>query len=256
MAELLLGIVVVGSSVLLAIFGTEFVRRTMTRPFPLEEQGVAGHFFGAIGGFYGVLLAFLVVAIWGQFQDARVTVTREANQIGDIARMAQGFPADTRQNIQHALIDYTQAVIDDEWPAMSRGQESQRAWQSFRQLWEAFRASKPSDPREASLFDHCLFRLNELGDSRRARLFAAKERVPGLMWALLLLGGSVTIFSTCFFRLPSHLPQTLMVSALAGLIGFILFLIIDFDRPFSGVARVPPSALAEELQRIKTESGQ
>ncbi|HEX7960511.1 MAG TPA: hypothetical protein VF493_11365, partial [Terriglobales bacterium] len=104
--------------------------------------------------------------------------------------------------------------------------------------------------------DRILFRLNELSDSRRLRLLASEDRVPGIMWVLLVLGGGATIASTYFLRLDSHAPQVLLTVLVAGVIGFILFLIISLNSPFAGSIRLPPTALQHELERIQASSSE
>jgi hypothetical protein len=249
-------VLVVGGSVALAVVGLELVRRLLPPALQMEDQSIAGHFSAAIDRLYGVLLAFVVILVWNHFEDGKVIVAREANQVGDLSRMAKVFSPSVEQSIRKALINYTAGVIEDEWPAMARHRESTRTWMAMEQLWNTVREVHPSTPQETVAYDRILFRLNELSDSHRLRLLASEDRVPGILWALLILGGGATVASTYFLRLNSHAPQVLLTVLVAGVIGFILFLIISLNSPFAGSIRLPPDALQHELQRIQSAASE
>src|SRR5690242_5567668 len=78
-----------------------------------------GTFVQTLGGIYAVLLAFVVVVVWGQFNEGRSYVDREANALIDLHRTASGLPAHSRTIIQNSLRDYVDAVLRDEWRAMA-----------------------------------------------------------------------------------------------------------------------------------------
>lgn len=256
MQAVLQGILVVGGSVALAVMGLELVRRLLPPALQREDQSIAGHFSAAIDRLYGVLLAFVVILVWNHFDDGKVIVAREANQVGDLSRMAKVFSPSVERSIRKALINYATTVTDDEWPAMAQHRESMRTWMAMHELWNTVREVHPSTAQETVVYDRMLFRLNELSDSRRLRLLASEDRVPGIMWVLLVLGGGATIASTYFLRLNSHAPQVLLTVLVAGVIGFILFLIISLNSPFAGSIRLPPTALRHELERIQSSTSE
>src|SRR5262245_12088715 len=79
----------------------------------IELLGGAGDSLGSylqvVGSIYAVLLAFVVVVVWGQFNDARGFVHREANALVDLHRTASGLPDEARSVIQQGLRDYVDA---------------------------------------------------------------------------------------------------------------------------------------------------
>ncbi len=91
MYTLFLGILVVGGSQLLAVAGRWIVRRLVSLETLERNHEVAGFFLGVLGTMYAVLLAFVVSVLWTQYQDARVLITREANELGDLSRLSKGF---------------------------------------------------------------------------------------------------------------------------------------------------------------------
>ncbi|HEX8032669.1 MAG TPA: hypothetical protein VF510_02425 [Ktedonobacterales bacterium] len=67
----LLFILIVGGSMSLAGVGTVFVRRRMKAPMDEAHNEVAGFIFAAVSVLYAVVLAFMVFAVWEEYNGAR-----------------------------------------------------------------------------------------------------------------------------------------------------------------------------------------
>jgi hypothetical protein len=251
MHTLLLGVVVVGTSVLLAHLGLRLVRRKVPLSTLETHHEVAGFIIGVLGAIYAVLLAFAVIVVWNQFEDAKTTVGKEANQINDLSRMAQGFPDRSRPVALEGIKVYLQVIVEDEWDTMSRGEASPKAHAALENLWQIYREVDPQTNRESALYAESLDRLNQVSDSRRVRVYASREDVPLVVQVLLWGGGLVAIAFTYFFGVKSVRSQSLMTAALAGQIAFILFLILVLDNPFHGYLRVSPEPLQQVMERIQ-----
>ena len=252
MQTLLLGFVIVGASVLLAHLGLRLVRRRVPLPVLETHHEVAGFIIGVLGAIYAVLLAFVVVAVWGQFGDAKAVVEREANQLGDLSRMAEGFPAPVQQRLLEGLSGYAKSVIDDEWDAMSRGLASEKTQAAMDNLWQLYREVDPQTNRESALYAGSIDLLNELSDSRRLRVHASGDDIPEVIQILLWGGGLIMVAFTYFFGVKSIRSQALMTAALAGEIAFILFLVVALDNPFHGHVRLPPEQMRQALDRVQS----
>jgi hypothetical protein len=251
MESALIAALIVGGCVLLALVGLWLVRTRIPVSSLEPHHEVAGFFIGVLGAIYAVLLAFVVIVMWEKFEDAHTVVASEANDIGDLARLAESLPEGSQGPVREALLAYTQAVITDEWPAMSRGEDSQRTWAQMRRLWAVYRTMDPQSFVERTAYETSLDRLSELTDSRRMRLGAAREHVPGILWILLWGGGVVTVLFTYFFGVRNVRSQMLMTGALSLLIAFVLFLIVALNHPFAGVTRVGAEPLEDELARLQ-----
>lgn len=247
----LLGVVIVGVSVLLAHVGLRLVRRRVPLTVLETQHEVAGFIIGVLGAIYAVLLAFVVVALWDQFGDAKIIVTTEANQVNDLSRMAQGFPTPARQRLLEGLRVYGQSVVEDEWNAMSQGEASQKTQTAIDNLWQLFREVEPQTNRENALYAQSLDRLNEMSDSRRLRIHASADDIPAVIQVLLWGGGLLIIAFTYFFGVKSIRSQALMTAALACEVAFLLFLVVALDNPFHGYLRISPEPMQQVLERIK-----
>src|SRR5690606_5500143 len=109
-------LVFIVGSVALALFGLVHVRRRVPLDVQMEQNEVAGFCIAVLGVVYGVLLAFAVILVWEQFEDARTIAETEANELGDIYHLAIGLPDPLRGELQTAALDYANVVIHEEWP--------------------------------------------------------------------------------------------------------------------------------------------
>lgn len=230
-------------AVLFAIAGTALVRR-FTSPEELRlHNNVTGYMFGAVGVIYAVLLAFTVIVVWGDFNTAAAVARREASGLGSVYRDALALRQPEQDRLRALLREYGKQIVLDEWPAMARGGEGARAQQAQEEIWAMVAAFDPKTKREEIFFNQALERFNEISELRRQRLRSAQDSVNGTVWFVLMVGGFVTSCFPFFFGIENAKLQVIMTSALTILIGLSLFLIFEFQYPFTGDLSLEPDAL-------------
>lgn len=194
-----LGILFVAFCTALSVGGLLLVRRSARLGTLESHHEVAGFFIGVLSVIYSVLLAFVVFLIWGQFEDAKRTVAREANQLGDLMQMTRVLPPANAAPIQKEILAYGRLVVEREWPAMSKAQSSQEVQAQVDLLWYVILGMQPTTAKDVAVFERFIDRLTELSDSRRLRLHVAHDRAPLLIWVLLIGGGILNVGFTYFF---------------------------------------------------------
>jgi hypothetical protein len=244
------GALFVALVMLISVAGLVLIRRYADIGWLKRHHDVASFFFLMIGTLYAVLIAFAIFVVWTQFQDAGANLEHEANEIGDLSRMALTMSEPMRSDVRMALANYIHAVLEDEFPAMASDRTSPRTWQAVEQLWMVYADAEPTTLKMQANYEESLRHLNELSDYRRNRLFTMRGTVPKMLWCLLVTGGIMLIAFTYFFGHESLLTQAAMTAALAGILAFSLFLIYAYDSPFSGAARISPLPFQLELQHV------
>ena len=111
---------------------------------------------------------------------------------------------------------------------------------------------EPRSQAEEQVYAEGLDQVDTLSDARRMRLVAAEDGIPGVLWAVLVFGGTAAIGFTYLFGLESTWAHRLMVGTLAAVIGLVLFTVGAMEYPFSGVARIGPGAFELILERFET----
>lgn len=246
------GVFVVGSSILLSVSGLLVVRRYVNIEWLKRHHEVASHFFVMIGTLYAVLIAFSIYVVWNASREAGANLEHEATEVADLSRLSTAMPDPLRRKITPALMEYLNAVVEDEFPDMQQGRDSERTWAAVQNLWDVYGASQAETTRLQAYFTESLKHLTQLSDYRRTRLFASRGTVPTSLKGLLLVGAIVLIAFTYLVGHESVWSQAAMTAALAGVLSFSLFLIASLDDPYSGVARVTPQPVQLELNHVAT----
>ena len=240
-------LLVIVVSVLVSEAVVALVRTLVPAATLRANNEVAGNYLQTLGTVYAVLLAFVVFVVWNQFNEARSSVESEANEVSDLARTARSLSDDRGEAVVGRIREYVKAVIGEEWPLMACGEMSGHARRHLEEIWHHLHVIEPLSVREELLLGEALARFNDLSDCRLHRLTAARTRLPPTMWTLLIVGALMTAGSMAFFGMESTASHFAMTAALAGLIGFVLYVIYDLDNPFFGDWRVRPDPIAQAL---------
>ena len=244
------GVLFICGTMILSVVGLLIVRRFADLEWLKRHHEVASFFFLMIGTLYAVLVAFAIFVVWTQFQDAGTNLEQEANAVADLSRMSLAMPEPLRSNIRSALLNYVNAVLQDEFPAMAEGRNSPRTWEAMQKLWTVYDDAEPNGIKGQVYFSESIKRLNDLSNYRRVRLFTSRGTVPTLLWYLLFIGGILLVGFTYLFGHESLLSQAAMTAAMTGVLAFSLFLIIAYDSPFGGAARVSETPFQVELEHV------
>jgi hypothetical protein len=233
--------------VLVAVAGLVLVQRLVPPERREGQNDVAGFIYAVLGVAYAVLLAFMLIAVWQDYNTAQTNVESEAHELAGVYFLASQLPEPQRTRLQGLARTYARVVVEEEWPMMERGQTSPRADSLLRQLRLELLEFDPHTKGEQVLYERGLTQLHDAADARRSRLLEVREGIPELLWVVLVGGGVVTVSFTYLFGLKSNVAHALMVAALTLLICGILFTIGEFDYPFSGVVEIRPEAFKEVL---------
>jgi hypothetical protein len=244
-------LLVCGASVL-AVLGLVLVQRLVPWRRRQELNDVAGYLYAVVGVVYAVLLALVVIAAWENRQVARETTEREANALAEIFWLAQGLPETEGQQLQQLARSYAQTVVDEEWPLMQHGGSDPRAWALLDEIRGSLQGWQPTTEDEQELYSEGLDRVHDLADARRLRLVESQERIPAILWALVVFAGIITVVFTYIFGLENARAHRVMVMALAAVIGLAVITIGILETPFSGSAQLGPDAFELTLDRFET----
>jgi Protein of unknown function (DUF4239) len=234
--------------VLVAVVGLVVVQRLVPPDRREEHNNVAGFIYAVLGVAYAVLLAFMLIAVWQDYNTAQTNVESEAHELAGVYFLASRLPEPQRTRLQDLARTYARVVVEEEWPMMKHSQTSPRADSLLRQLRLELLRLDPHTEGEQVLYERGLTQLHDAVDARRSRLLEVREGIPSLLWVVLVVGGVITVSFTYLFGLKSNLAHALMVAALTLLICGILFTIGEFNNPFSGVVEIRPDAFREVLR--------
>lgn len=227
-----------------SIFGLAIVRQVIDYDLLRTSSDSLGTFVQTLGGIYAVLLAFVVIVVWGQFNDARGFVEREANALVDLHRTASGLPTHSRMVIQRELRDYLDEVIAHEWNAMSKRDlpTIDRIGGILDRVWTAIHTCEPRNECQQAMYSEVLTRFNDLTTHRTNRLNISGTRVPIALNVLLYTGAIIMIGAVYLLAFDRFWLHALVAGLMAGAVAHVLFLIYDLDHEFDGDWQVEKTA--------------
>jgi hypothetical protein len=239
---------------LVAVSGLVLVQRLVPIGVRQQHNDVAGFIYAVLGVAYAVLLGLVLIAVWEQWETAKITVDDEASEVAEVFWVADRLPQPEGRHIQELARSYAQVVVEEEWPLMEKGKASPKAWAILDDIRDSIQRLDPSTDAQQVLYDQGLERVHQLADARGERLLEAQEGIPGILWVVLLIGGALTIGFTYLFGLENNTTHTLMVAALALVICLILFTVAALNYPFRGDVRVGPDAFEQVLGRFDSSN--
>jgi Protein of unknown function (DUF4239) len=237
-------VIVVG----LSLIGLIIFRRVVSHTRLEGANAVSGEVFQLAGVLYAVLVAFVVVVVWEQFNDAEAATRSEASAIADLLRDSQAFPAAVRPQLQQSLTSYAQDVVDDEFPRMRRGESIEQQSEHLTKVWEEYLKIQPATRSEIAFYDEAIRRLDDLSSSRKERISTSQSEIPGELWVLLIGGGAIVMAFTFMFGTPDLVIHACGVALTAALLAFVVYLIFALEHPFVGTLSVKPDAYIHVLE--------
>jgi hypothetical protein len=237
-----LGIIIVAVALLISIGGLLIVRKFVHSNKMKAHHDIAGPMFGSIAVIYAVLLAFVVIISWQDFDRANTDVMKEANCYASLYRDASGFSEPYKSQIQKSVATYTRVVVEEEWPLLAQGNRSSNAHELFTKIWDNYLSFQPQTETEKVFFTESVKKLNEAAELRSQRIMDARSGIHPVLWFILFAGGLINIVFTFFFGSENRWSQIIMSSLFATLIALMLFTTLILDYPYSGDVSIKPDA--------------
>ena len=242
-----LGVAMVFSAVALSIIGLLIVWRFVPRQLFKAHNDMAAAIFQAIAMSYTVLLAFVVVISWQNFDKAILCTETEANCLVDLYRSSAALGQPFEGEVRSLIKEYVNVVINEEWALLARGEESAKARMVLRDMWKLYTGYEPKTETEKIFFAESVRKLDDLREMRRLRIIDSRTGIHPVLWFVLVVGAITTVSFTFFFGSDKFITHAIMASILGVLIALILLTILSFDFPFTGSVRIEPKMFQQVI---------
>ena len=250
MLNSILIIIACSSAALLFLF---LVTRASTAPFRKESNDFTSAVVTVIGTTYAVILAFTLSNVWTMSQQAQANEEQEANALVNVFRIATQLQDVNARQIQELCIRYADNTLDREWPAMEKGEMTAEGSDIINQIWRLVGQSQAHAQPDAIAAYQIMEELRGLTQYRRLRAMQTSESLPGVLWAVLIAGGIITVAASCFFGVPNFRFHLLQVLVLTFLISLVLVAIAGLDRPYQGQVKVKPDGFRYAIRTLHNQ---
>lgn len=207
------------------------------------HNDILGWQLSVVGTVYAVILGFMLYTVWTDFGLAQVNVDRESSALLNVYRLADGLPEPQRTELRNAAKDYTEIVVNQDWPMMADSVHNHLpSHAAVNHMFSILTSIKGAGSTQGIALDHAFSELSEAAQDRRMRETQSNSKLPGVLWFVLIVGAMVTVLSCCLFGCPNAFLHAMQVAAFSLLIALVLTAIIDIDRPFQGAVHVSSGA--------------
>ncbi|MFC3572528.1 DUF4239 domain-containing protein [Streptomyces yaanensis] len=205
---------------------------------PSETPDVIEYMTMWIGVVYAIVLGLAIAGVWEARNAAEDHVQAEAQALHEISERVRVYPPDVRDRIRADVNTYAGHVVGAEWKAMSdHGKVTVRGAELFQRIRQDVTDFEPRTDFQAQAYQPLLDQVTAADTARAARVDSMGSTMPGVVWFGLVSGAVVTIGMVFALQIRRTARELILAGLFSALIAFLLFLIWDFDAPYSrGIA--------------------
>ena len=227
--------------------GVWLVRRFIPATREGYHAEISAAVLGVVAAIFGLLLAFVIVIAYENYLDADTNVSREADALASIVRDSAAFPEPGGAAVRRSVGAYVRSVVNDEWPAMRDGSDTDSARAGLNGVFAAFRTVEPRTASQRAFYDDAVRKLNDALEARRDRIEFARGGVPRDIVLLLIFCSLVIVGYAMAAGSPSYAFHVLGPLAIGLVVAASLLVLADLSYPFSGDVAVRPDAFSEGI---------
>ena len=237
--------IVVSGFVIATIIGAIGVRillRHLLSPVQAEQaERTVPFLLGSIGGFFGLVGGLLLSSSWNDLRALRQSMTEEVGSLAVLDRAVSTLPRSLADTLHRDILAYLESVVRVELPKLSTGQTDPATAEHLGEIWLTLAHYDAKTPADVSLRSLAMEKLIDVAKFRQERIVFRREKLPLLLWVVLIASGAAVIVGACFGSLRYDWPVPPFLSSLAGLIALILFSIHALHAPFQYHLTTPSS---------------
>jgi hypothetical protein len=217
---------------------------------PSEKEGPTAMIVGSLLALMAFLLAITMGMASDRFDQRRGLVLAEANSVGTTYLRAGYLPEPASSEIRNLIREYAPLRIAtndlaDLRVRMARSVEIQA------KLWSIAEGLARATP-ESDVLALFIASLNETIDLHETRVIAGLyARVPETILILLLLGSMLTLLMVGYSAGLTRRRSALTAVVLIAVLGAVVTLVVDLDRPREGFLTVSQQPLIDLQEQIK-----
>ncbi|MFI8348223.1 DUF4239 domain-containing protein [Streptomyces sp. NPDC085596] len=242
---LVLVLAMLGACAVVVIITLVRHRRAPEDEDPSETPDVIEYMTMWIGVVYAIVLGLAIAGVWEARSAAEDTVQAEAQALHEVSERVRVYPADVRDRVRADVDAYVSYVVDTEWKSMTdRGEVTEQGARLLDRVRQDVTDYQPRSDFEAQAYQPLVDQVAAADQARNARADSTGATMPSVVWWGLLSGAVITVGMVFALQIRRTARELVLAGLFSATIAFMLFLIWDFDAPFSrGIAVTADSFL-------------
>ena len=200
-----------------------------------------------LGILFALLVRFVAVEVWSNFDKANNAITTEASTLRAVVLLAEAFPDEQRTRIYALVNRHIDESVNKEWPEMAEHRATFAILPTA--LIEVLHVTlglKPADDSQRAAQLEILKELHTALDARRQRIVISEAAVGTVKWLGILLQGLCTLVAIAMVHSDNRRACAITLMLFATGIALSVLMISAYSRPYSaGGYFVAPESLKQ-----------
>lgn len=214
-------------------------------------KGVSPGMLPPLGIIFGLLVGFIAVQVWNDFDRAKGAVASEASALRSVILLSANLPHDDDVKLKTLIARYIDNSVNVEWPNMARRRANLSIAPAL--LIEALQhvlTFKPSDDRERLAQREIATSLQSAFDARRQRIIVSQSSVSSIKWAGLLVQALLTLIAIAMVHSDNRSASAISLALFSAGVALSVLMIAAYNRPFTGEISVGPDLLQQVIPQV------
>ncbi|KKT72892.1 MAG: hypothetical protein UW69_C0077G0005 [Microgenomates group bacterium GW2011_GWA2_44_7] len=224
-----------------------------TQDFIVDVGGL-GAFVTVFGTLYGIMAAFVVFEVWGQYNTTSELIDSEAAGLERMYRMTLYLnDKQVEKSMKAVIAKYANLVIKGKFSKLGTAMRNPETGKVFREIFAVIRSIKFDDKRDPTVFPMLVEQGGKLSDTRVKRLNQSMTRLPRIL-KMFFYSSSLFVLLTFLIMPFAQIGfQIFITSVITFLIFLTIQLVEDLDNPFIGHFNLTPEPFERALRHIEED---
>jgi hypothetical protein len=202
------------------------------------DLGAWGVFYTVYGVLYAIIVGFILIGALGKFDQLKMTVDSEINQIQNIRDFLAYFSENQKnaiQDVRIALSAYVHSIFETEWEEMVKKESLPEFSGELGNVINSVSHLKSEDENDSIALTSTINALSGLTDCRTKRICLAKEEVPPPIMKLLIFMSVVLTIGFMVLGVENFIVHLFFIWSLSTTVQLIINLLTDLNNPLQGI---------------------
>jgi hypothetical protein len=228
-----------------------FLRKRETEP----EDVTLGFLGPSLAAIYLLVLALGLATEWQTIGNAQQAVGNEAVAIRQLYWSASGLPAPASDSLRTQLRQYTETVLNHDWPEMRRGDLDDASDQQLTKMTTFVLQVDAQTSAQSNAQQFALGQLSVLATSREQRADASGSRLPLGVLALVVFTSLIVAVFPFAGGMKSAPVCVALAVCQAMLVTIGVVVVFQLDNPFTGPLATNPQPISAVATQIGAQAG-
>jgi hypothetical protein len=189
-----------------------------------------------LGILFALLVGFIAVEVWSNFDKAKAAVATEASALRAVVLLAGTLPEEQRTRIYGLINRHIDEAVNKEWPEMAQQRMTLSTLPTalIEELRDTLALHPVNNSQRAAQLE-MVKALHTALDARRQRIVISESALGTVKWLGILLQGLCTLIAIAMVHSDNRLTCAITLTLFATGIALSVLLIAAYSRPFTSV---------------------